>query len=333
VARIKRHLAAGLQGREVERSLADVADLVTAMRVQVQAEKEELEQFLQQLTENLKELDLNLRGAAALRRESLQGSRDLDAAMQASVGEIETSVEQANDLAQLKQAVQQRLETIRAHMESFRHTEERRVREAEAEVEQLTNRLQSLEQEASVLRERIRTERANALIDPLTGIHNRLAYNERIQQEYARWHRYHTPLVFTVWDVDHFKQVNDVYGHQAGDKVLRVVARLLQSQVRETDFIARYGGEEFVILLPETELESARQVAEKLRASVEQAAFHYRQKRVPVTISCGLAQFREGDDADTVFARADTALYQAKESGRNRCISELELPEGGTGRQ
>jgi diguanylate cyclase len=231
-------------------------------------------------------------------------------------------VQRANNLDQLKQVVQERVDTIRRHMEVFRRTEDERIERAEEEVQKLNERLRRLEAESESLRGRIQQERNQALLDPLTEIANRLAYNERIAQEYARWKRYRAPLAFTVWDVDHFKRINDTFGHQAGDKVLKVVAKLLSSQMRETDFVARYGGEEFVILLPETTLSQARGATEKIRAAVEACEFHYRGERVRITISCGLAQFREQDDPDAVFARADAAMYRAKAAGRNCCRAE-----------
>lgn len=325
VEAIKGVLGGGeLKRRELEKVLGQIADLITAMRTRVQNEKAEIENFLKQLTENLKELDLNLQNVAAAHRETVTDGRKLDADIKVQVKGIEDSVQQAQHLEQLKQTVQERVETIRRHMDVFRRVEDERIEKAEQEVTRLTKRLQDLERETDALRSRIQDERNQALIDPLTEIHNRLAYNERIQQEYTRWKRYLAPLIFTVWDVDYFKKINDTYGHQAGDKVLKVVARLLSSHIRETDFVARYGGEEFVILLPETPLENAHAVAEKVRSAIEQCEFHYRGERVQITISCGVAKFRTGDTPDSVFARADAALYRAKAAGRNRCVVDGE---------
>jgi diguanylate cyclase (GGDEF) domain len=319
---IKEELAAPLNDSQLEKVLGRIAELVTAMRTRVQSEKAEIESFLTQLTENLRELDNRLQGAVAAHRETVQDGRTLDAEVQVQVRGIEDSVQRANNLDQLKQVVQERVDTIRRHMEVFRRTEDERIERAEEEVQKLNERLRRLEAESESLRGRIQQERNQALLDPLTEIANRLAYNERIAQEYARWKRYRAPLAFTVWDVDHFKRINDTFGHQAGDKVLKVVAKLLSSQMRETDFVARYGGEEFVILLPETTLSQARVATEKIRAAVEACEFHYRGERVRITISCGLAQFREQDDPDAVFARADAAMYRAKAAGRNCCRAE-----------
>lgn len=319
---IKAALALAADEEELEQILGQIADLVTTMRTRAQTERAEVETFLKQLTQNLRELDMSLQGAVAAHRETVEDGRALDAEVQVQVQGIEDSVRWAQNLDHLKQTVQERVDTIRRHMEVFRRNEDERIERAEAEVRKLNARLRNLEEESAALRERIRDERNQALLDPLTEVPNRLAYNERIAQEYARWKRYRSPLVFTVWDVDNFKRINDTYGHQAGDKVLKVVAKVLSSQVREADFVARYGGEEFVILLPETDLTQARVVTEKIRAAVEACEFHYRGERVLITISCGMAQFREQDEADAVFARADAAMYRAKAAGRNCCRAD-----------
>ena len=158
-----------------------------------------------------------------------------------------------------------------------------------------------------------------ALLDTVTGLPNRLAYEERMEQEFARWKRFGAPLTLMVWDVDDFKSINDRFGHQAGDRALRVIAQSLKARLRETDFIARFGGEEFVTLLCGTEGEEAIKVAEQMRQSVNENGFHSHGKPVPVTISCGIATFRTSDNFDSVFSRADKALYEAKRAGKNRC--------------
>jgi diguanylate cyclase len=120
-------------------------------------------------------------------------------------------------------------------------------------------------------------------------------------------------------DVDHFKIINDTFGHKAGDKVLLLIARQLSVHSRETDFISRFGGEEFTMLLPNTNKESALILANQLRTTIEKTGFNSNGNAVVVTISCGIAEFFVGDDDETVFERADKALYQAKQHGRNQC--------------
>jgi diguanylate cyclase (GGDEF)-like protein len=145
--------------------------------------------------------------------------------------------------------------------------------------------------------------------------------------EHARAPRYHLPLSICLLDVDSFKQYNDAFGHPAGDQVLIRVAALLSESVRDTDFVARYGGEEFVLILPHTDVEGARTVAERCRTAIVQAAWPCR----PVTASFGVSTLHDGiASASELIALADQALYAAKGAGRNRVmhIDEIETPAG-----
>jgi diguanylate cyclase (GGDEF)-like protein/PAS domain S-box-containing protein len=154
-----------------------------------------------------------------------------------------------------------------------------------------------------------------AVTDGLTGLHNHRAFQDYLEEQFQVAMRNKQPLALILMDVDHFKQYNDTYGHQAGDEVLRQVAQILQTNVREGDFVARYGGEEFVVVLPRTDLESAVAVAERLRRAIESAEWSLR----PVTGSFGVASIRpDMETRQELIEAADQALYQAKKNGRNR---------------
>jgi diguanylate cyclase (GGDEF)-like protein len=165
------------------------------------------------------------------------------------------------------------------------------------------------------LQELARDLRFQATTDPLTGLSNRLKFNQALGTEISRSMRYETPLSLVLYDVDNFKAVNDTHGHQIGDKVLVQLARFVPSLLRNTDQLARWGGEEFVILTPGSDGEMAYQTAEKLRNAIEQVTF---EKIGTVRCSFGVAQYVDGDTAETLISRADDALYRAKLNGRNR---------------
>ena len=145
--------------------------------------------------------------------------------------------------------------------------------------------------------------------DPLTGVNNRRGMADAVAGQFAMMHRYGTNFSMAIFDIDHFKQVNDEKGHLHGDQMLQELARLFDEYARETDVVARYGGEEFVVVMPQTDLDGACIFAERLRRKVE--------SEMSLTISGGIAQACEGDTQDTLLARADSALYQAKSAGRN----------------
>lgn len=320
--KLKTELEQGATAERMPRILASIADLVAHMRAELQREKQEIQEYLKQLTERLRELDMGFQFEVGERRKSFESGKELDQAVQDQVRGIESSVRDAADLDNLKQDIKQRLDHIRGHMEKFRGDEELRQGELENRVKSLNEKIKKMERESDGLRARLQEQHVKALTDPLTGIPNRLAYDERAQHEYSRWKRYKAPLSMIVWDIDKFKSINDNYGHKAGDKVLATVARLLQTKIRDTDFLARYGGEEFVLLLPETDLPAALIAANKLRATVEACDFHYREKPVPITASGGVTQLREGETLESAFERADQNMYRAKQAGRNQCLGD-----------
>jgi diguanylate cyclase len=315
---IKERLARDLSEHSVAPALSAIADLISAMRRQMEEENKELQDFLRQLTERLQDLDQHLAGAQSQHRAVMDSGRKLGDAVQAEVRHIATTVSENREPAQLKALIQARLDAIQQHLDDHYRTDAQRQQQLETELEKLNERVRHMEDEGENLRQRLKEKHELAMRDPLTGLHNRLAYQERMEQEFARWKRYGQPLVLIVFDVDRFKTINDNYGHKAGDKALKLIANQLQSNLRASDFLARFGGEEFVALMPETRLKDAVGAADKLRLAVEQCQFHYQGRQVPITVSAGMAELREGDSIDSLFQRADSALYQAKEAGRNR---------------
>lgn len=162
-----------------------------------------------------------------------------------------------------------------------------------------------------------------ARIDPLTGLHNRRALLERAQLEMQRAHRYDAPLCLILMDLDFFKKVNDVHGHAAGDKVLIEVAYVLRQSIRDVDFVARLGGEEFVVLMPDTDIEAARQAAERMRQTIAVMQVEHETGASLCTASFGISGFQGGEaDIGALMAEADRALYAAKAAGRDQvCVS------------
>ncbi len=156
-------------------------------------------------------------------------------------------------------------------------------------------------------------------IDALTQLNNRHCWNKQVEQEFKRIKRYELVSTLMMLDIDHFKKVNDQYGHVAGDKVIATVAEVIRNNVRETDFTARYGGEEFVICLTNTDAINAVVLAEKLRKAVEKQVIMDDGNEIKITISLGIAEFTSSTDNVVSWTKdADSALYQCKENGRNQ---------------
>jgi len=154
-------------------------------------------------------------------------------------------------------------------------------------------------------------------MDPLTRVNNRRALDETLESMFALLNRYGQPFSLAIFDIDHFKQINDAKGHLFGDRTLKSVARTISNGVRETDVVARYGGEEFVVVMPHTDLDGACIFSDRVCVAVRDA--------LPLTISGGVAHAIDGDNAQTLLARADSALYGAKAAGRNRVYKHTGL--------
>ncbi len=316
----KRLTAADARPDAWQTVISGLVKMVADAMGSLETELRETEGFLATLTEHLNELDESLQGGEQRRVDALEMGQAMSDQVNAEVGGLAASVSSAKDLVQLKQSVSRRLVAIKNAVDQHQAEYERRIQEDAAREKALRQRLDTVERETHELRSRMMQARHQALLDAVTGLPNRMAWDERLAQEYSRWRRFGEPLSLMVWDMDDFKQVNDRFGHQAGDKALRVVAGTFQQRLRETDFIARYGGEEFAMLLVGTDERNAMKVADDLRQRVENAGFHSGAKPVRLTLSCGISEFRGGDTPEDVFARADKALYKAKADGKNRCV-------------
>lgn len=158
--------------------------------------------------------------------------------------------------------------------------------------------------------------------DRLTGLSNRGYWEECLQHEYARHRRYQSMAALVMFDIDHFKAVNDTFGHPAGDKVIQAVAEVIREQIRDTDYAGRYGGEEFVVLLPDIDTLGAIVFAERLRQRIASLVVTYENQAIPFTISLGVADLSFPTDGHKqLIERADQALYASKKGGRNQTNS------------
>ncbi len=169
------------------------------------------------------------------------------------------------------------------------------------------------------------------IMDSLTGVYNRRFLEVRLKDEFERHRRYFRPFSLIMLDIDFFKKINDTHGHQCGDFIIRSLASQIASIIRKTDMCARYGGEEFCCILPETNLNQALDLAEKLREAVANQKYNYRDGSIKVTISLGVAELQENDPSpDLLLKKADDALYEAKRTGRNKIVamseSEIQYP-------
>jgi diguanylate cyclase len=320
IAQLRADGADSVGTHELARLLERMERVTSEQRAAAQREKLELEHLLQQMTSRLDEIAAHLAGEVEEQNAAQDDTEQLNLLVSSEVEELKTNVMRALEVTALRKQVSLRLGAINSHLQEFRGREESRVKTYRQRVGRMRTRIRELERESHSLHVSLQEEQRLAMIDALTGIPNRAAYDDRMEQEFRRWKRFGREVSILAWDIDRFKTVNDAYGHKAGDRVLKVIGELLSKHVRETDFVARYGGEEFVMLLVGSSPAEGYAVAEKIRTEIAQLGFHFHDKPVTVTASCGITNFIAEDTADIAFDRADRALYQAKEAGRNRCV-------------
>lgn len=312
---MRERLEHGLNWYELLPVLDDLAVLMLAIN---DSGQHEFEAYLQQLNERLESFQSHLHEASAGHADNTSAARDLDSQLREQVDGLQSSVQGAADLGSLKHILENRLEGLLGTMDEHQQQRDQREQDMASRLQGLAERVASMEQEALGYREHLEEQRQKALIDPLTGLPNRAAWSERVDQEVLQWQESGGHLLMAILDLDHFKRINDSYGHLAGDKVLKIVASVLRKRLRSQDFIARFGGEEFVLLIPQTSLPAGCQLAEALRAAIEACPFHFKGERVTITLSIGISAFRSGERSEVVLKRADEALYRAKHLGRNR---------------
>ena len=290
----------------LRRGFADLADFTHAHIELLRQQRDDLEHFLGILSECLSEVENHLKQVSATRVAAHREAQALEENMRDQVKGLSDSLHETQDLEGLKHTVQERIDHLLQWVGIYCAQEGERNQDLECYVRELTTRISQLEKESGELRTLLSVEHAAATTDVLTGIPNRATYDVRIKEDFKRWQMSGKVGSLIVFDIDHFKRINDVYGHQTGDKALNQLARLLQSQVRDDDFLARYGGEEFVLILSGAELQKAVQVADKLRMAVALAPFNYQGKRVPLTISVGVSAHAAADQSPMeIFERAD----------------------------
>lgn len=315
---LSRRIAAGLREKDLLGSIEDLRVLASAA---LGRSRDEFGSFLLGIQSRLIQTTEVLGDGGAREAGHAEESLQLQEAMQAGLRGMREGVAKASAIEELKRDLDRQIEGVGRTLDTYRERERQILEERAAQARALDARVRELQQQAEQAERQLAEQRRIALTDTLTQLPNREAWQQRLSQEFDRWRRYGRPLALAVCDIDHFKSVNDSYGHVGGDGVLRKVAGCLRERLREADFIARIGGEEFVMLLPETTAEQAAIAMDDIRRNIAQLTIPMPEGQgARVSVSFGIASFVQGDDMDRAFTRADSALYQAKREGRDRVV-------------
>jgi len=297
----------------------EILSIVRGFTDNVSSERELTAEFIKEITKRLFEVERQILQSVAYTDRILNTDGEFNIHIKGHIDALKTSVDFSKTLEDLKSAVLSRLNTINEAIETKTKHDKRFKEESDKHMSNIRQDLERMKKNIFSAKKHSKHLEEELLKDPLTGAFNRRAYDRFIRQEFNRYLRYGTVFSVILFDVDHFKLINDSYGHAVGDKCLLEIIDRVKPVLRETDFLARYGGEEFVILLPETDSTSAAKVAEKLRSVVENIEFLHRKETVRITISLGVTEAVPGDkNHQEVFSRMDQAMYTAKNAGRNR---------------
>lgn len=292
-------------------------ETIALIQRRLDAEKGQFQYYLNQLSEKLRSINELIGQNKQAVNDLTELNDNLDQQVDDQIARARSAITGAVNMEQLRASLNDSIEGLISLLNDFQTRTRNSLGAMNRRQQELNQHLDALQEDNHRLIKQVTQEREIARRDPLTQLPNRQGFEQRLEQEIARSDRYGQPLSIALIDVDHFKRINDHYGHLAGDRVLRILAKEMHSQLRKTDFLARFGGEEFVILLPESDQDNALAAIEKMRQHISQCPFHFQDNPVQITISAGVAIYTTGEQAEQWLHRADKALYQSKDRGRN----------------
>lgn len=284
-------------------------------------EQYQLKFLLENITNQLLQVSNYLKTTFEHNKISKEERSKLELGIQATLDNIQSNMSNATSIEELTDYLNKNLNFISSQIQSYKKAEDLRLQSYESQISELQKKMMDFEEKNAQMKKTIIDQSIQINTDTLTKIANRNFYNISIQKAYSRWQTTGVNIVLALADIDHFKNINDKYGHLTGDKVLMKIASIFQDSMRFIDFLARYGGEEFVVIFEGLSLEQSKEKLENLRLEIENFHFLFRGNRVPVTVSFGLTNIIQGDDTDSLFTRADEALYKAKNNGRNQIVA------------
>ncbi|MEC4726449.1 diguanylate cyclase [Shewanella sp. D64] len=308
---------------EVDGLIDAYQTILTLLLDNIAREKSASQEFLYTLNDSLTAVREVVTDSYNNNQRSLQLKKQINREIHSRVDNVGEAIVEIDDIHSLKSQVTEQLASIRASLERKEALEEREQILLKKSMETLRKEVNELGKEAASYKERLFEQQKINLLDSLTQLPNRAALEERMDQEFRNFQRQKQPLWVAVADIDHFKNINDSFGHSTGDKTLQVIAMALKNSLRDTEFVARYGGEEFVLLIPEVNATDIEQLLNRVREKIKSIPFKFKNQRITVTVSIGAAQILDNELINETFDRADAALYRAKHESRDRVIIDV----------
>ncbi len=286
-------------------------------------EKSSAREFIAALNETLSAVG-DITSAMQLRSDKCFTDKlRLNGTIENHVDNVDLSLHVINDIDKLKAQVGNQLKELRKALAQRELLEREDKAQLKNSIQLMEQQLNKLTNEVVDYKDKLHEQQRSTLTDTLTQLPNRAALEERMAFEYQKLQRNGGELWIVVADIDHFKNINDSFGHSTGDKTLQVIARALKGAIRDSEFVARYGGEEFVLLLPGILESDIEFILNRVRERIKSIPFKFKKQRITVTLSMGAAKVCKQENIESTFDRADAALYRAKQQNRDRVVIDI----------
>ncbi|WP_448249332.1 diguanylate cyclase [Thalassotalea agariperforans] len=313
----KRNIAASKEHEELINSLVNIFVIIA---IDLQEERDTAKHFLSSLSQTLSNVQKAVLTTISSSNDIKKQNNVLNEKIQEQLSAMSQDIEKANSLEVVKSDINDKLNTIINILNDKQEFEESSNNDINQKLVDMTNRVKQLEEESKKFQTRLEEQLIKSMQDALTKLNNRAAFDEYFTKAMVKYHHNPYELSIVVLDLDNFKQINDTYGHTAGDKTLQVIANTLKKNLDQNTFVGRYGGEEFVLVYSDKNKADLVNALNILRKKIALLPFTFKNNKVSITTSIGCTHIKSGDNIHQAFERADQALYQAKEQGKNRVI-------------
>ncbi|MGI2260889.1 diguanylate cyclase domain-containing protein [Shewanella sp. GXUN23E] len=312
-----------LQDAEPGMLLEAYQTVLSLLLENIAREKNASREFLFALNDALTAVQAVVDDSAESHQRHAEVKSRLNASINSQMAGMGKSVTEASELAELKELVTRQLTQIKDTLARKEALEQREQVMMQKSIDAMQKELTELSREACSYKERLFEQQKISQLDPLTQLPNRAALEEKLEQSFHKLQRTGQSYWLAVVDIDHFKTINDNFGHSTGDKTLQVIAMALKNALRDTEFVARYGGEEFVLLIPDVATSDIEHLLNRVREKIKSIPFKFKNQRITVTVSIGAAQLSVKETVSDTFDRADVALYQAKNTTRDKVVVDV----------
>ncbi len=314
---IRKKLKSGESDGELINHIISIFDLVAA---EFKAEQNNAKHFLSSLSATLSAMQNAVKETVINQKTSQQTHEELNLKLQSQLIDMTGTVEKAISLDQVKEDINTKLRCIASTLEQKSNFEIQSQYQFGKKLNEMSHKMQQLEQQSQLFEQKLAEQQRKSMQDALTHLANRAAFDEYFTKAMVKFHHKPFQLALVVIDIDNFKQINDNYGHTAGDKTLQVIANSIAKNVKKGVFVGRYGGEEFVLIYTKTGIQALEAELNTLNKYVAHLPFQFKQNKVSITLSMGATHIKPEDNIHIAFERADKAMYQAKEQGKNQVV-------------